>query len=48
MLCCLIGSLILVAVCSRIPLLRGWVNERRERAIQERAEAAAWRLQEEA
>ena len=46
MLCCFIGSLILVALCSRIPILRGWVNRRREQAMRERAQAAAWRLHE--
>jgi hypothetical protein len=46
MLCCVIGSLILVAICSHIPFLRGVMNRRREQAMREQEQAAAWRLYE--
>lgn len=44
MICCAIASLILAAICSRIPVLRGAMNRKRERAKREQKQAAAWRL----
>ena len=46
MICCAIGSLILIAICSRIPFLRAYAERKRERAIRDQETAAAWRLHE--